>query len=304
MLIVEDAWAWDSWYVDAGDAYHVFFLRAPRALGDPELRHVNAAIGHAVSTDLRQWTILPDALVHGAPGTYDERATWTGCVVPHGDGWRMFYTGLAAGFEQRIAVADSPDLVSWSKHSGNPVVESDVRWYEPTAGDGQSLPAWRDPWVYAADGEYHMLITARAGQGPSRTRGVIGRARSPDLTRWRVEPPLTRPSDFAEMEVPQLIDVNGRDILIFSCSAAGLSSRRRDAGEVGGAYYLVLDGEPAGSDAAVPLDVPGLYACRIVWERSGEPSVIGFVDRDENSAFAGTLCDPIPLRLAAPALFR
>ena len=34
-----DDWIWDSWIADDGERYHLFFLKAPRALGDPDLRH-------------------------------------------------------------------------------------------------------------------------------------------------------------------------------------------------------------------------------------------------------------------------
>lgn len=159
------------------------------------------------------------------------------------------------------------------------------------------------PWVYREAGSYRMLITARSGTGPSFARGLIGQACSDDMLRWRVEPPLTIPSDFAEMEVPQLLDVNGRRVLIFSCGMAALAPHRRAEPGAGGSYYLVLDDDPTPSATAVPLRVPGLYACRVVRDRAGEPHVIGFVDRDEHGRFGGTLSDPIPFEVAAPAVF-
>ena len=56
-----DRWVWDLWIARTSSEYHMFFLQAPRALGDPDLRHRNASIGHASSVDLATWTILPDA---------------------------------------------------------------------------------------------------------------------------------------------------------------------------------------------------------------------------------------------------
>ena len=47
MLRLDDFWVWDSWVADDGDAYHLYFLQAPRSLGDPALRHVHATVGHA-----------------------------------------------------------------------------------------------------------------------------------------------------------------------------------------------------------------------------------------------------------------
>ena len=60
-LRLPDKWVWDFWLVRDGRDYHAFYLQAPRSLGDPELRHLNASIGHATSKDLRHWRILPDA---------------------------------------------------------------------------------------------------------------------------------------------------------------------------------------------------------------------------------------------------
>ncbi len=66
MLRLPDSWIWDFWFADDGRAYHVFFLKAPRRLGDPELRNLNVAIGHATSEDLIRWTAAADVLVPAA----------------------------------------------------------------------------------------------------------------------------------------------------------------------------------------------------------------------------------------------
>ena len=117
MLRLADSWIWDFWFADDGRAYHVFFLQAPRTLGDPELRHVNVAVGHATSEDLIHWTEAPDALAPAASPAFDDLATWTGSVVRGPDGtWFMFYTGgtdTGHGVKQRIGLATSADLYSW-----------------------------------------------------------------------------------------------------------------------------------------------------------------------------------------------
>jgi len=52
VLTLADRWVWDSWVADDVDDYHLFYLQAPRVLGDAGLRHVNATVGHARSRDL------------------------------------------------------------------------------------------------------------------------------------------------------------------------------------------------------------------------------------------------------------
>ena len=132
MLRLPDHWVWDSWLADDGERYHLFFLRASRALLDPDRRHRRASLGHAVSTDLRHWTLRADALVAADAPAPDDRAIWTGCVVrPPGCPWHMFYTGLSevdGVFVQTTCLATSDDLDVWTRHPANPVLRADPRW--------------------------------------------------------------------------------------------------------------------------------------------------------------------------------
>ena len=94
MLRLDDSWVWDFWTADDGELYHLFFLHAPRSLGNPDDRHYNASIGHAVSTDLTNWRRLDDAVTRSDAPAFDDLATWTGSIVQHPDGtWYLYYTG-------------------------------------------------------------------------------------------------------------------------------------------------------------------------------------------------------------------
>ncbi len=66
-------WVWDSWTAVDGDTTHLFYLHAPTALGDPDLRHRNAAVGHATSTDLVTWTDTASSSSTGRPGRRTRR---------------------------------------------------------------------------------------------------------------------------------------------------------------------------------------------------------------------------------------
>ena len=286
--------------------FHLFFLHAPHALGDPELRHRNARIGHAISTDLRNWTFHGRAFDAGLPGTFDGSATWTGSVTRGPDGlWRMFYTGsrfpseTAATNIETIGVATSPDLWTWTKQPG-PIVKAAARRYEPLGASSWPEDAWRDPWVYAdpSGGSWHMLITARANTGDDAGRGVIGHAVSRDLDSWKVAPPLGQPqSGFGHLEVPQLVTLAGRYFLIFCCNSPRLANAR--AGQLGGIWVA-----PASSPTG-PFDIERselliderYYAGRLVQDRAGRWFLMAFEMNVPGQPFQGRISDPMPVGL-------
>jgi beta-fructofuranosidase len=303
MLHLPDHWVWDSWYTHDGQQHHAFFLRASRALLDPDRRHLRASVGHAVSTDLRSWTLLPDALVPADAPAWDDLATWTGSVVAGPDGrWYLFYTGVSraeSGRVQRIGLAVSDDLVHWHRDGSGPLLEADQRWYEKLHQAAWFDEAWRDPWVFPdPDGDgWHMLITARDRDGAPEERGVIGHARSADLLTWEVQPPLSKPAGFGQLEVPQVAVVDGQPLLIFCCLPPEMAPRRR-AVPPDGAIWAVpatsLIG-PYDVELARPFRHPSLYAARLVQDMDGEWALIGFRNV-EDGRFVGELTDPIPVR--------
>jgi len=304
MLRLTDSWLWDFWLADDGQRYHLFFLFASRALEDEHRRHGQAAIGHAVSDDLWSWVQVGDVVAASPAPAFDDVATWTGSVVRDGDRWWLFYTGVTrvdGRFLQTIGAATSGDLAEWEKQPASPLVTADPRWYERLGGGRWHEEAWRDPWVFAdpeGDG-WHMLITARANHGPHDDRGVIGHARSRDLRRWEVGPPLSRPgSGFGHIECPQLASVDGRLVLLFSCLDPQFSAARRATGATGGILCVPTD-SPAGPfdiAAARPLTSDAFYCGRIVNDRSGQPVLLAFHYFDQRRQFRGELSDPMPVR--------
>src|SRR3954447_5009955 len=123
MLRLPEDWVWDSWIADDGERYHLFFLQAPRALGEPARRHSAATIGRATSTDLTEWAYHGRALGPARSG-FDDLALWTGSVARGDDGvWRMYYTGLSREggiFDQRLGLAESDDLMTWRRAGDRP----------------------------------------------------------------------------------------------------------------------------------------------------------------------------------------
>ncbi|WP_277207443.1 glycoside hydrolase family 68 protein [Isoptericola croceus] len=300
MFTLPDSWVWDFWFADDGERHHLFFLYASRALHDPDARHYRASIGHAVSDDLVEWTRVPDALVRGEQGSFDDLATWTGSVVRHQDGtWFLFYTGSTltpAGNVQRIGYATSSDLTTWHKAPENPVLAADGSWYETLAEGQWHDEAFRDPWVLPdPDGDgWHMLLTARGRTGEAFERGVVGHAWSPDLRSWELRPPLTEVGQgFGQLEVNQVEVVDGRPVLLFSCLAADRPTDRRDAsGGVWAAPAESLLG-PFDIAAAYPLTDASLYSGRLVRARDGGWRFLAFHHDGPDGSFVGSISDPM-----------
>jgi beta-fructofuranosidase len=308
VLRLRDRWVWDSWVADDGERYHLFFLQAPRSLGDPARRDTAATIGHAVSTDLVDWDYRATALSPASSG-WDDLALWTGSVARGDDGvWRLYYTALSrrgrGTRDQRIGLAESADLETWRRVGDRPLLEVDPRWYATLPEDVRASETWRDPFVFrdpAGDG-WHMLICARAAGAPCLRDGVLGHARSPDMRTWEVGPPACAPAGFGQLEVPQARIVDARPLLVFTCHPGEQSpEQRRRSGAC--CTWAV-----AGDALAGPWDLrrarpyraePTLFAAPLVRERDGGWALLGFLNPEPAADPALEIVDPIRVRLTA-----
>ena len=301
---LKDSWVWDFWLADDGFTFHMYYLHAPKSLGDPELRHRNARIGHATSQDLSNWVPHGVVLQPDDPDAFDATSTWTGSVLKGPDGiWRMFYTG-ARFYEshniEAIGVATSPDLHTWTKHPET-VIEADRRWYEKYGDSTWPEEAWRDPWVFAdpAGDGWHMLITARSKEGDVDNRGVIGHATSRDLETWEVRPPLSQPdAGFGHLEVLQTAVMDDRTVLLFSCGVDTLAATRPKGFGGGGIWSLETDqaSGPYNVESAANVTTAQLYSGRLIRNRAGQWVMMACHDANSDGFFEGVVSDPIPVR--------
>lgn len=310
VFIPDDHLLWDFWFAprEPGEPYHLFYLRAPRSLSDPELRHGQAEVGHAVSPDLVHWTERPVALRHGPPGSWDDRAIWTGSIIRHDGRYWWFYTAIRhADRAQRIGLALSDDLETWQRHPANPLVEADARWYEKAPERGE---ACRDPWVTrdpAGDG-WLMYFTASAQEGDADGRGVIGLARSRDLIHWKQQAPVAGPAGFAELEVPQLLHLGNQWQLLF-CSARPSARRLAELGDAArwGGTHSFIGPSATGPFTLAPMpplagdrDV-SFYAGRVVDGPDGAPVFLAWRGK-RDGRFIGGLSNPAPVAVSDDGL--
>jgi beta-fructofuranosidase len=188
--------------------YHLYFQYVP---GGVEWAHT-CHWGHATSPDLLHWTERPVAL---APGDGDA-GCWSGSVLRSGDDETvLFYTSVDAPPDLsvgriRTARPTGPDLDSWTK---DPQVAVEL----PA---GVAARTFRDPFVFAEDGRWWMLVGAGLADGTA-TALVWS---SDDLARWDYAGTLAeRHRDDTEplwtgamWECPQLLRVGNRHVLVVS----------------------------------------------------------------------------------------
>jgi beta-fructofuranosidase len=146
------------------------------------------------------------------------------------------------------------------------------------------------------------------------TRGAIGLARSDDLDRWTLQPPVYAGGHYGQLEVPQVFELGGRWYMVF-CNAGDHWSRavvdeHAAAGHGGpqwGSHYLMAE-HPLGPwrlpgtaflDGAMPC---ARYAAKVIQSGNG-PVLMGFLywgsQGESNGRFIGELCDPVPVRVDA-----
>lgn len=305
VLSLADYWLWDSWIADDGELFHMWALRAPRSLEDGWSRHRNAKLAHATSPDLRNWTY--HGLAFEPPeGAFDDLAQWTGCTIRGDDGvWRMFYTGVGQRngvVDQRIGLQESDDLFHWRRVGDGPVVSADPRWYKTSGieGDPQASETWRDPFVFKdPDGDgWHMYTSARLKGAQPHNDAVIGYARSWDLVHWEVQPPITEPAGFGEIEVAQTGVVDGQPTLVFTCGTYQQSPERKAKYGEYTTYSVPGDSimGPWDISKAVPFEAePDLFAAPFLRDRAGQWVFVGFVNLEPKGILSFDIIDPIPL---------
>lgn len=189
---------------------HLFHLSLPN----------HDLVAHAISRDGLSWQPVQPAIHTGAPGECDDDMIWTMHVVRHPSKplFRMYYTACSSaenGQVQRVALATSPDLMTWTKHKANPILESRAPHYNEDRGRAGFI-SFRDPFVFMdKKGLWHMLVTGRRPGGSRFRSGCVAHATSRDGLRWKPAKPLYAPSQFEDLEVPSYLQRGNRHALFF-----------------------------------------------------------------------------------------
>jgi predicted GH43/DUF377 family glycosyl hydrolase len=177
---------WDFSIVRPDSLYHIFYHTIHETT--PSATYADT-IWHAASPDLRRWDLLGPVLVTLGSAAWEQGALWAPSVARDetNQRWVMLYTGCDANMNQRIGLATSPDLTTWTREGSGPVINPDPTQYVWNAGATWSN--FRDPFLYRQNETWNVLVTALQNLAGQNT-GVLYHATSDDLLDWTDVGPL------------------------------------------------------------------------------------------------------------------
>ncbi len=177
-FVHKDHQVWDFSIVRPDTVYHIFYHTIHESTPSASQ---GDTIWHSTSQDLKHWNIEGPILTVGQ-GDWDAGALWAPDVFfDEASGlWKIAFTGCDSRMNQRICMAESPDLYNWSKLGANPVIEPDPEQY--TWDPDLYWSDFRDPYIYRENDQWHMLVTAKQWLG--HQTGVLYHGVSDDLVNW------------------------------------------------------------------------------------------------------------------------
>jgi hypothetical protein len=184
----------------ANGTWHLFYTKGDGSIRPWMSSGNEIEIGHETSTDLINWTTVPDALRIGPAGALDASHIYAPSVIAADGRYYLYYTGNEQGFftGEHILLASSTDLMTWTRESSEPIFRPDSNWaaYYPVGyANGRGGPiSFRDPFVLRDGDGYICYYVARLRDTVGGERACVAAATSSDLRTWTDRGPvLTRP---------------------------------------------------------------------------------------------------------------
>lgn len=224
--------------VQANGVWHIVVIEAP-VDSPPPGQPGSPGLEQATSADMEHWTDGGVAIPVGSGGSWDSYDTWAPSIVKSGTTYYLYYTGVrdnGYGLVQKIGLATSTDLTTWTKSSDNPVfdcVHTSWQYWSETNPPGVSADC-RDPyvlrdepnnqWVMFYNGrldnrtDIHDSILPAYAQSLS-TPAIVGIATSPDLLHWSDAGFVPATASY-QAESPHVIQHDGVWYLIFTSNCA------------------------------------------------------------------------------------
>lgn len=194
-----------------GGYYHMFYQHNP--YGD-EWGHMHW--GHVRSRDLAKWERQPIALWPSLD--LGEEHVFSGCATTNSRSEPViFYTSIKKGksagdFAEQWAAVGDRDLVTWQKHSKNPVLAESLH------GETK-IYDWRDPFVFHHQGRAFMVLGGNLNKAKGGQAIVaLYESTNKDLTAWKYHGILfTHPdAKVVNIECPNFFPLDGKFVLIVS----------------------------------------------------------------------------------------
>lgn len=215
---------WDTWFIPdhRTGQVHAFYLQCRRPDGDRCEREADS-LGHAVSSNLLDWTELPPVLPPMPKGQVGDLQSWTGSTIECNGTYYMFYTLRSSRDQYRIqsiGMAESPDLYNWTPYPGNPIITPDSRWYNTEESPSvHGLVCCRDLMVVKHDkrpGWFGVFATRIVSEEIQQGAAFAG-AYTEDFHYWEQTAPVFRAPDgkYSIVEMPDLYKLGDKWVLTF-----------------------------------------------------------------------------------------
>lgn len=251
--------------------YHMFYQYNPH--GD---QWGDIHWGHARSRDLLHWETLPIALAPDA-AKGEKHCFSGGCCKDEQGKPHFFYTSIGAeedgrdcvhGAQQWYAEPTDDDLTT--------LIQTDESALTDAIHCGMHVRDWRDPCVIRHDGQYIMVLG-----GCVEERGCVLLYTSTDMRHWTYRHVLAQSdkADGVPWECPNLVQVNGKFVLIYSPCA----EVRAKVGTLDGDLRFHEEWE----EVVDPSARNGFYAPQVFTDEQGRVILIGWMPECDNVAHKG-----------------
>ena len=299
--LLEGRYVWDCWFIRSEGVTHMYALNSPSDLPSKARHHHSVCVDHWSSKNQVGWRHEGRVLEPGPAGSWDSADIWTGCTVEYGDGYLMYYTGLGGGgyWSQGIGVAYSKNLHDFRKAAENPVLMPDGVLYSASSQPDEKgvPPAFRDPYLFKDEisDKTFMYVSAKNMEG----KACIGVAEMKSPTDWTLRRPVASNPGLNEMELPQVILLDGTYYCFYSSNPPQYEENPQMPD---GLYCHICDKpdgvyEPLGEEGLVMDYGRRIFGARIIEASPEGFNAIAWVRTNMDGGFSGGVTKPFKLKI-------
>lgn len=302
MFELKNRWLGDTWYYVQDQIAHMYFLTCSNDIP----RHKFWQIGHATSTDLKNWN-YQGILFSSNANIASQSCLSTGSVCRWEGRYLMSFLGNHNNPDPCILYAWSMDLYHWQLLPRYGSRLSDTP-YSKRGSLSFKNPRWRDPYLFVEKNWLYQFVTAADESLPSTCDGVVAVMRTKNLVDWEYLPHLKTPVLGTDLECPKVYRIGEFYVLLVSMfnvlQEPGFAAKQPKGLNSSTTFCLVakdFDGDWLfhGNGRVLQRDYPGgPYACEAVYFRDNW-YLLGTCWSDRKG---DQICDPIHLEACSRGL--